>query len=461
MTSKRHMRRRHQVIGPVRLGQIDIEPLLLAAWAAISVGAALSNGSYYTPSIILVSLGTLALVTATALRPGPTQRSELHIDWGLPIGAVVFTAVALPAGILAAGFQMYLGHTLTALVAVALAVPVILQWPISRRYGYFLVAVMAWAGVAMILADQNPYIDVWYLLQAAAHGLSHGISMYNLHWFAPPGQDSNAFVYLPGCAVLLWPFYVFFGDVRYGELAALVLTSVILMRARPGRTGLILGCLVLLYPRVFMGIEQAWLEPLIILELGAAAYACSRGRKGLAVLAFAAALVTKQQVWLLVPLTAVWEQFGWRRTAQAVGGALAFLLPWYLVAPAGFVRGTLLYNLRLPADVNSLSLFTTAALHGWHPSFSLVGIVTVAAIVLAVWRGARDTQGFLVGAAMVEAVLNLVNKQSFFNEWELAAGLALLAVGFGHVDNSRSTQQVGAPTTEAAQPPNPTIELDS
>ena len=198
----------------------------------------------------------------------------------------------------------------------------------------------------------------------------------------------------------------------------------------------------MLYPAVLFSVQQAWIDPIVILEVCATAYACTRGHKNLAILAFAAALVTKQQAWLLIPLAAVWEQFGWRRTTLSVGGAIAFLLPWYVIAPAGFVNGVLLYNLRLPAVLDSLSLFTTAIVHGWHPYFGLTVGATVAAIALALWRGGRNTQGFLVGSAMVEAVFNLVNKQSFFNEWELAAGLALLAVGFSRVDSSVAAEHL-------------------
>jgi hypothetical protein len=123
--------------------------------------------------------------------------------------------------------------------------------------------------------------------------------------------------------------------------------------------------------------------------------------------------------------------------------AIAFLLPWYLVDPAGFARGAVLYNLRLPARLNSLSLFTTAIMQDWRPAFGLVGIATLAAIVLALVRGARDTRGFLLGSAMVVAVFNLANKQSFFEQWELAAGLALLSLGFSHVDASTSMTRDG------------------
>ncbi len=118
-----------------------MEPLILAAWSAIGVGAALSNGNYYNSSIVLVSLGTLSLIAATALPTNRNARPSHYVDWGMPIGAVVFAALALPAGIFASGFQMYLCHALTAIAALGLAAPVILQLPISRLYAYLLIAV--------------------------------------------------------------------------------------------------------------------------------------------------------------------------------------------------------------------------------------------------------------------------------------------------------------------------------
>lgn len=433
---------RDRLQAKAHLGSISAETTILAAWSAIGVATALDHGDYYVPSLVLVSLGTLLLVAITALRTGPPDQLGEQLDWGLPIGAVVFTALVLPVGIYGAlglypsDFQLNLSHTLTAIAALVLAFVFLFVRRASRLAAFLVIGLIVWAGVATILASPSPQVDVWYLLQAAAHGLSHGANMYNLHWFAPPGEDSNAFPYLPGSAVLVWPFYLVFGDVRYGDLAALALTAVMVQRARGGRTGWLLACLVLLYPGVLFSVEQAWVDPLVILEVCAAAYACTRGRKFLAVLAFAAALVTKQQAWLLIPLAAVWEQFGWRRTTWAVAGATAFLLPWYIGAPAGFVHGALLYNLRLPALPDSLSLFATALLHGRHPAFALVAIITIAAIVVALWRGTRDTRGFLIGSAMVEAVFDLVNKLSHFNEWELAAGLALLALGFSPVQPS-------------------------
>lgn len=409
----------------------DTDLPLIATWSAIAGSTALLGGAYSVAAVTLVSMATLILAFLTIVGSRPQRSRDEHAVFGVAIAVVVFAAlVHTDSSPYASGSQLYLSHTITALLAILVAGMFIFRVPVPRLVSYILIALMFWAGVAMVLADPNPFIDVWYELQAAANGLSHGQSMYTLHWFAPPGQDSNAFSYFPGCAVFLWPFYLVTHDVRYGELVAFVLTALILMRARGGRSGTMLGCLAVLYPAGLYGIGQAWIDPVVLFEISAAAYACTRGHKRIAMLAFGAALVSKQYVWLLVPLAVVWEDFGWRRTAITVGGAVTFLLPWYLVAPAGFVEGTLLYNLRYPARLTSLSLFTTAVLHHWHAYFAVTAVATVAAIGLALWRGAKDTKGFLVSSAFVMATFNLANKQSFFNEWELVAGLALAAIAF-------------------------------
>ena len=109
------------------------------------------------------------------------------------------------------------------------------------------------------------------------------------------------------------------------------------------------------------------------------------------------------------------------------------MLPWIVTAPHAFFSGVITYNLDLPARLDSLSLFTTAVRLGWSPGIGVVAAATLGALALVVWCVPRDTYGFLLGSAVVMAVFNLTNKQSFFNEWSLAAGLALAALVFGPV----------------------------
>jgi hypothetical protein len=443
----------HRIQGSRVLVNENADLALVAAWSAIGVGAALNTGYYSVAAVTLVSLATLVLALLTIVRATKHDPSDRPTDFSIGVAAVVFAALALPVvlslGLYASAFQLELNHTVTALSAILVAGLFILGVQTSRLVTYTVIALMFWAGVAIVLANPAPLIDVWHMLQAAANGLSHGRSMYKLHWFAIPGQDSNGFAYLPGCAVILWPFYLVTHDVRYGELVAFVLTALILMRARGGRNGALIGSLAVLYPAGLFGIEQAWIEPVMLLEITAAAYACTRGHKRLAVVAFGAALVTKQYAWLFVPLAAVWEDFGWRRAAAAVGGAVGFLLPWFLVAPHGFFENAFLSNTRLsvsPSLLNSLSLYTVAILHGWHAEFVITVLATVAAIGLALWRGDRDTRGFFINSAFVIATLNLASYHAYFDQWEFAAGLVLAAIAFGGTTSVEVTNDTRART---------------
>ena len=114
-------------------------------------------------------------------------------------------------------------------------------------------------------------------------------------------------------------------------------------------------------------------------------------------------------------------------------------------APTAFYRGVVTYNLDLPARLDSLSLFTTALRHGWSPGLGFVAVATLGAVALALWRLPRDTYGFLLGSAVVMAVFNLANKQSFFNEWGLAAGLALAALAFRSASEVRREEPRSEP----------------
>jgi hypothetical protein len=304
-----------------------------------------------------------------------------------------------------------------------------------RAAAVIVILLMGVAGVAMIRSSPRPYIDDWYMMQAAAHALSHGQNIYTVRWSGPPGEASNLFVYLPGSAVLVWPFHALFGDVRYGILAALMATSLILSRVSSNTAAALVGCLVVLYPKAIFGLEQSWIDPFVLLAVCGAAYAVVRGRTGWAVVAFAVALTCKQTAWILVPLAFAWKEFGWRRTLMSVAVAAGLMAPWAVADPHAFYFGVISWLLHYPPRLDSLSVFATAFRRGLHPGVALTAVATVAAIGLAIWRAPGDAYGFLLGSAFVMAVFNLANKQAFFNEWQLAAGLTLAAVTFGTARN--------------------------
>jgi len=426
--------------------------VLVAGWAAISFGAAFHHGAYGGDAVVFVSVGTALLLALVAGRLTPAVGHDRVV--AVAAGLAVAGGVLYPEGVDGAGAAYTVSRVLTdgAVGAVALWLVVGLPW--GRVVSYAVIGLMSGAALCLVVSSPRPAIDVWFMLQAAGAGLTHHRDLYTLQWTSgQPFEQSNGFAYLPGAAVVLWPFQALAGDVRYGLLAAVVVTALLLVRVRARSHHVLVGTFVLLSPSALFGLEQSWIDPLVLLAVCATAYAVVRGRTGWAVAAFAAALACKQQAWLFVPLALGWRGFGWRRTWTSAALAGVFVAPWVITDPGAFYRGAIAYNLHLPPRADSLSLFRTAMLWGWQPAFGVIVAATLAAVALALWRLPRDTYGFLLGSASVMAVFNLSNKQTFFNEWALAAGLALAAMVFFGADERLDS---GAPCSgDGARVPAP------
>ena len=172
----------------------------------------------------------------------------------------------------------------------------------------------------------------------------------------------------------------------------------------------------------------------IVLELLVVVWSALTGRHVLAVIAFVAALTTKQHAWLLLPVFAAWRPFGVRRAAVSVVGALVAVAPWFLTAPRAFVHDVLSYNLHLPLRPDALTLYGVWIRQGWHPTFLIVPLVALALIGLVLLR--RDVQSawVLFAATFVLAGFDYVNKLSFFNEWSLPLCLLTAAMVAAQTD---------------------------
>jgi len=411
---------------------------LLAAWSAIGLGAAATDGSYSLGSVTVLAVGVLFVVVAVgrSRRPAGDEHGALSGST-LAAAAAVAAAAVLPAGIYGSGPALYLSRSLTVVAALGVLTWLVLRLPGARTFAYVVVGVMAAAGVALLISSRHPTIDTWVMLQAATHGLSHGHDIYTVRFTTHyVNRVSNHFTYLPGSAVALWPFNAVLGDVRYGLLAAMVLTALILIRLSRSSDGALVASLFVLYPRLLFGLEQSWADPLSLLGLCVTGWAVVRNRRGWAMVAFAFVLVCKPYNWMLLPLAALWKDFGWRRSAASAGGALAFMSPWMAANFHAFVSGAITLNLDLPLRLDSDSLYTTIVLHGHNPGAWLPAVVVLVAIAVAAWRLRRDAFGFFTGAALAVACFDLFDRLSFFNEWEFAAGLVLAAVIFGQVSTT-------------------------
>lgn len=301
-----------------------------------------------------------------------------------------------------------------AVAAVTAAAVAVLPW-LPQRWWRVGLGVMA-AGYALVILGGPPLIDVWVILHDAALGLLDGLNPYTMHFPAVPiGQTDNCFNYLPATFLLTAPSQWLFSDVRWLETGYL-LGAVALLGWHTKRWPLAL--LVGVLPGTLYVVQQAWTEPMLLLGLVAGYVLIERGRANWAIVPIALALATKQHLVLLVPLLAFWPRFGWRRVLATFGAAAAVCLPWVIADPDRFRTCTADFFLFTPLRDRSVSAYQLI------PA-PLGTLVVVVVLVVAYWLVIRSRTGFLLGAGVVLAAFDLVNKQTFLNQWVFAAELVV------------------------------------
>lgn len=402
--------------------------LVLAAW-----GAAASTAMYAVYSVHgVVILTIVAVAVLVAMWFGVFQTfppSALVVV--LALGAVASLIVTPPFINVAAN-----GWLAPAVVlgGVATLSPLLVFWgrfPAGRLA--LVPLVLGGLAFAGMIVGSVPNIDVWVIFQQTADGLRHGLNPYAMSFTGvPAGQTSDCFNYLPVTFLATAPSKWLFGDVRWVEAACLLATGALLTRQvvqrGSGRGHIALAALVALTPGSLLVAQQAWNEPILVLGIVASAVLMQRGRWNWAMLPFGLALATKQHLVLLLPLLLFWPKFGWRRVLGTVGIAAAVSLPWVLVDPARFTQCTASFFLGEQAPPKALSIWRILP----APIQLLVLIVgLVLAFGIALWRCPRTPAGFLVSAGTVFAVFDLVNKQTFVNQWWLAAMLLVSGIVLG------------------------------
>lgn len=402
--------------------------LVLAAW-----GAAASTAMYSIYSVRgVVILGAVAVAVLVAMWFGVFRTFPPSVLVAvLAVGAVAALIVTPPLiNVSGNGWLV----PAVALGGVATASSLLVFWgrfPAGRLV--LVPLVLAGLAFAGMIVGGVPQIDVWVIFQQSADGLLHGLNPYNMTFTGvPAGQTSSCFNYLPVTFLVTAPSKWLFGDVRWVEAACLLGTGALLtrqvVRRGGGRGQVALAALVALTPGSLLVVQQAWNEPILLVGLVASAVLMERGRWNWAMLPFGLALATKQHLVLLLPLLLFWPKFGWRRVLGTIGVAVAVSLPWFVVNPARFTQCTANFFLGEQAPSSALSIWRILPVPIQMPLL-IVGLVL--AFGIAVWRCPKTPAGFLVSAGTVFVVFDLLNKQTFVNQWWLAAALLVSGIVLG------------------------------
>lgn len=452
-------------MGATFVRRIATFPNLLALAAvllALSLGGA--RGIPDTTSLIGVSLAIAVCCAAVrvarrpwadAWPPAPNAILASGLGWSLCRHLAALPTAKLD---LVRLLQFRAGVIACALLLVAGAwtgMPVALRRARRLLFG----ALVAGLGALVLAATPEPFIDVWHFLQLGSESLLTGRSPYdrlypNLYadrdvefldpsLLSPDGRFVTSNPYSP--MLMLWASpAAALGDVRWTNLAALLLCAGLILRLGGASTRAELAAaLLLLQPQGFYLLAFSWTEPLVLASLLLVALALQRCRVrpdapvwgrlpgwALAALLAALALTTKQYLpLLLLPLLfVVPPPVRLRALSVALLGAALLLLPFALWDADGLYRSLVEFQLRQPFRPDALSWPAEIVSRG-GPRLPVWPAFALAALALAYGTDRRgDLAQALLAAAFAWLVFVVFNKQAFLNYYWLGVGLLCAAL---------------------------------
>lgn len=435
------------------------QPLNVAcvAFAGYSIGRAVnfSNGNLHPDAIYWLTVALWAFAGAVLLPPvrflqrlgnGPALL-VIAGALGLQFGALLTT---MPGVFLRLGGPAPLEPYFFGVAAAAVAAGTGLGrkgWVLGLNV-FILLAVFAYLGHWLLQTAPNPRIDVYVFQRDASNALLRGQNPYAMTFpdiygnspFYGPGLSVNGrltfgYPYPPLSLLLALPGHVLFGDYRYSQLGAMLLTGALMAFARPGRIGTAAAALYLFSPRVFFVLEQGWTEPFVVLLLAAVGFVACRWPKAVPYVV-GLFLAVKQYLVLALPVVLLllprprpsWPELG-KSVWRLVATGLIVSLPLVLWDVNAFVKDVVTLQTVQPFRTDALSFLAWSVFQGLpQPSTSLAfGFATLAGVV-ALWRAPRTASGFAIGVAATFAWFFAYNKQAFCNYYYFVIGACCVAV---------------------------------
>ena len=254
--------------------------------------------------------------------------------------------------------------------------------------------------------------------------------------FVENGRVQVGLPYPPATFISAMPGYLL-GDVRYGYLAAILLSAVLVFALFPDERGLWLAAFTLLAPTTFYVELHSWTEPLVWVLLCATVYAAVKRPRWLP-LALGLFLASKQYNFLALPFAGYliqpfsWKAY-WRLLGLSIAVALATALPFALWNFHALWHDLVLFHLAAPVRHDALSFAIP------FPFYMKIGpLLLLAFIVWAARRRAPQVAMFAAAYGMALMLFVSASKQAFINYYFLIGqALLLTAVSLFPVSGAR------------------------
>jgi len=435
--------------------------LIVAAAAALSAGAFVHDGTFdpYAIGCVAVALALLLLALSPRLdrlrvisRPSVLAAAvllTLMLQFASsmtepPGGNTHFITTTIDAH---TGEQHYSFHHLFFFWGLSGAAAVYCGSLLMPRtvFGRFaplvLVAMQITLAVWLIRIDVDPGIDVFIFQNDAARALVHGHNPYRLTFknIYSPGASTRAYgpdvigadgrleygyPYMPLTLFMTLPGLIG-NDVRYAMILAVAATGLLIAYMRNTWLGYAAAAGLLFMSRTAYVIDMSWTEPLVALLLALTIF-CAVRRSRWTPYALGLLLASKQYtpfVIVLAPLL-----FGWDYR-RLIGGVLragltaaAVTLPLVLLDIRAFVHSAIMWQLRQPFRMDSLSfLVVWAKIRGTtHAPVAAAFVALALAGGLTLWRLRPSPANFAAAVAVSYFAFFAFNKQAFMNYYFFA-----------------------------------------
>jgi hypothetical protein len=454
-------------VAPVHAEDVVDAHRWLFSLAAILLGQAIWIGRRQFSAIALLLVVVAIALSAAGLfwKPGPVlcRLASRSLRIMLALG-VLAGFCRLPMIDLFFRFPSARGTVAPFVGLAAMALPLIATvfWVRSRFLAAasfaLVVTVHFLMGAWFLSVSRDPRIDVYLIQRLGCEALAQHQNPYAMTFpdlygpnagFYPAGSVVNGqvqcgYFYPPLSLLTDLPGFAA-GDLRYSHLVSLTIAALLLGFARPlrgaGYAQFAPPILLLFTPGVFWMLENAWIEPLLVLMFSATVFFAARRCLNLAAATLGLFFVGKQYAPFAAPAAMLLMPRGWR-LRQLVRWVLitmtagaAVTLPFVIWNHASFFHSlTSIYVGILRFDSTSfLPLIAKAT--GRRPTLAFTVAATIVPALLVLWRAPRTTSGFAVGAALILLCAFAFSTQSFGNYYFLAAAMLYAAAAVAAVEN--------------------------
>lgn len=285
------------------------------------------------------------------------------------------------------------------------------------------------------LKSGPPQVDCFTWQRDATAGLLRGVDPYgssHVNIYPPeatrrfygPGTVANGRVqvgltYPPVTFLSALPGYLL-GDVRYGYVAAILVSTLFLFALFPDGRGLLLAIFVLLTPTTFYLEYECWTEPLVWMLLCATVYTAIKRPRWLP-LALGLFLASKQYNFLALPfICSLVRPFSWKAVWKLLGVSLgiglATVLPFAVWNFRALWHDLYTFLAIVPARQDALSFAIR------FPVYAKIGpLLLLVFIVWAARRAAGRAEMFAAAFGMALMLFFSASEQAFLNYYFLIA----------------------------------------